>query len=216
MDQIVEGVKAEFGMDDLPRLDNLKMRCQARFTRTHPEFDSNGPGVLKLKTLDAEAKRRRQRLLNEVTERYVRQKEAHPHKLADGTLERIIEAAKADLGITEFEVKKDTIRGRLNRNSFYVRTLGNHSPYDVLDAKLVETINGWLGQGLSVTRAQGLELANRLLKEHQGQKKDGDDAEDKEGGGAEEEFIALSAPWWRNFLERNRKKLVCADELDEK
>ena len=83
---------------------------------------------------------------------------------------------------------------------------------------MVETINGWLGQGLSVMRAQELVVANRLLKEHRSQRKDGSggDTEDTEGGDTEEEFIALSAPWWRNFLERNRKKLVCADELDEK
>eukprot|EP00584_Thalassiosira_punctigera_P024743 CAMPEP_0172553656 /NCGR_PEP_ID=MMETSP1067-20121228/51327_1 /TAXON_ID=265564 ORGANISM="Thalassiosira punctigera, Strain Tpunct2005C2" /NCGR_SAMPLE_ID=MMETSP1067 /ASSEMBLY_ACC=CAM_ASM_000444 /LENGTH=501 /DNA_ID=CAMNT_0013341871 /DNA_START=84 /DNA_END=1586 /DNA_ORIENTATION=+ len=182
MDSIVEGVKLEYGLLDV-NMSSLKTRCQARFTKDNPEFPNCG-GSLKIGSLTEEDKRRRQLLMNEITARYIREKEAHPKKLADGTLDRIIENTKTDLGITEFEVHKASIRGRINRKSFFVQTLGNESPYDVIDEPLVSTINSWLSQGISVTRAQGLDLANRLLKGKQ---------LDKDANGGD---IVLDAKWW--------------------
>eukprot|EP00581_Thalassiosira_minuscula_P012120 CAMPEP_0183712084 /NCGR_PEP_ID=MMETSP0737-20130205/7336_1 /TAXON_ID=385413 /ORGANISM="Thalassiosira miniscula, Strain CCMP1093" /LENGTH=573 /DNA_ID=CAMNT_0025940661 /DNA_START=64 /DNA_END=1785 /DNA_ORIENTATION=- len=197
MDAIIEGVKLEYGLAEV-KLSSLKTRCQARFTKENPEFQSNPPDQIKIGKLSSEDKRRRQVLINEVTSRYVREKEAHPKKLADGTLDRIIEQTKEDLGITEFDVPKASIRGRINRKSHFVQTLGSESPYNAIDEPLVTTINSWLSQGISVTRAQGLDLANRLLK---GKRLDHD------SNGAE---IVLDAKWWRNFLERNKRKLVCS------
>lgn len=198
MDSIIEGVKLEYGLSDV-RLSSLKTKVQARFTKENPQFVNCG-GDLKIGKLSAEDKRRRQHLLNEITSRYIQEKERHPKKLADGTLDRIIEDTKIELGITDFEVHKASIRGRINRKSLYVQTLGSESPYDVVDEPLVSTINSWLSQGISVTRAQGLDLANRLLKGKN---------QDRDSNGLE---IVLDAKWWRNFLERNKRKLVCSGE----
>lgn len=45
-------------------------------------------------------------------------------------------------------------------------TLGSDSKtyWNVIDEPLVATINNWLSQGISVSRAQGIEFANTLLK----------------------------------------------------
>lgn len=83
-------------------MSSLKQKVQARFTKNHPEFASipgDGSNV-KIGNLTAEQKNRRQTLLNEVTARYVEMK-ASKKKLPDGTLERIIEETKNDLGIHE-------------------------------------------------------------------------------------------------------------------
>eukprot|EP00579_Thalassiosira_antarctica_P026487 CAMPEP_0202003040 /NCGR_PEP_ID=MMETSP0905-20130828/8736_1 /ASSEMBLY_ACC=CAM_ASM_000554 /TAXON_ID=420261 /ORGANISM="Thalassiosira antarctica, Strain CCMP982" /LENGTH=518 /DNA_ID=CAMNT_0048560109 /DNA_START=131 /DNA_END=1687 /DNA_ORIENTATION=+ len=199
MDSIIEGVKLEYGFTDI-KMSSLKVRCQARFTKENPELQINYPGQIKWGELPEEDRKRRQLLMNEITARYVQEKEAHPKKLADGTLDRIIQQTKTDLGITEFEVPKASIRGRINRKSFHVQTLGGESPYDAIDEPLVATINSWLSQGISVTRAQGLDLANRLLKGKQ---------LDHDTNGGE---IVLNAKWWRNFLDRNKRRLVCSGD----
>ena len=98
------------------------------------------------------------------------------------------------LGIHEFEVPKPSIRGRVKRKSLIVENVGSSAPYSIIDKELVATVNDWLGQGISVTRDQGLEFANQLLKS----KKVKND-------------IVLDAKWWRSFLERNKRKLACAD-----
>ena len=196
---IIQGAKLEYGMADI-KVKNLRQKIQARFTKEHPEFDGNNPGQLKIGELTEEEQKRRQHLMNEITARYVRVKETTgKKKLVDGALDRIIEEVKNDLGIHEFDVPKASIRGRINRKSLHVQTLGKDSPYNLIDEPLVQTINGWLSQGISVTRAQGLNLANKLLAE-KNQTKDslGND-------------IVLDAKWWRNFLDRNKRKLVCAE-----
>jgi len=86
-------------------MSSLKQKVQARFTKNHPEFASssipnNDGSSVKIGNLTAEQKSRRQTLLNEVTARYVEMK-ASKKKLPDGTLERIIEETKNDLGIHE-------------------------------------------------------------------------------------------------------------------
>lgn len=197
LESIVEGVKLEYGMVDV-KMATLETKIQQRFKKDNPEFKSTPEGILDIGQLSEEDNRRRQILFNEVTARYVKRKEEGPKKLPDGELDRIIEQTKQDLGILDFDVPKASIRGRINRKSLHVMTLGSHSPYDIIDDPLVETINGWLKQGISVTRAQGLEFANALLKGKEREK----DSEGKE--------ILLDAKWWRNFLERNKKKLACA------
>lgn len=99
------------------------------------------------------------------------------------------------LGIHEFEVPKPSIRGRVKRKSLIVENVGSSAPYSIIDKELVTTVNDWLGQGISVTRDQGLEFANQLLKSKKVKKGD----------------IVLDAKWWRSFLERNKRKLACAD-----
>lgn len=196
LDAIVEGVKLEYGMPDV-KLSTLESMIQARFKKEHPEFKSNPTTNVEIRTLSEEDQRKRQILMNEVTHRYVKAKEGQK-KLPDGSLDRIITQVQDDLGIHGFQVPKASIRGRVNRKSLSVMTLGEKSPYDIIDETLVSTINNMLSQGISVTRAQGLEMANTLLK---GKKREKDD---------NGEDIFLDAKWWRNFLERNKKRLVCS------
>eukprot|EP00581_Thalassiosira_minuscula_P023010 CAMPEP_0184408200 /NCGR_PEP_ID=MMETSP0738-20130409/3043_1 /TAXON_ID=385413 /ORGANISM="Thalassiosira miniscula, Strain CCMP1093" /LENGTH=108 /DNA_ID=CAMNT_0026765569 /DNA_START=15 /DNA_END=341 /DNA_ORIENTATION=- len=80
-------------------------------------------------------------------------------------------------------------------------------PDGVIDDQLVATINHWLSQGISVTRTQGLEFANTLLKERRKEEEADGNVVDWGKGGE-----GLTAKWWRNFLERNRHKLVCSQE----
>ena len=212
IDSIIEGVKLEYGLPIDAKLTSLKQKVQQRFTKENPGFESNPPGNVKIAELSEDDNKKRQLLMNEVTARYVKEKEGCK-KLPDGTLDRIIEQTKNDLGIHEFEVPKASIRGRINRKSLHVQTLGSESPFDVslrccscyvevlsltishlclhfveqaIDEPLVTTINSWLSQGISVTRAQGLDLANRLLK-GKGM------AKDKHG-----QEIVLNAKWWKN------------------
>jgi len=184
LDAIVEGVKLEYGMPDV-KLSTLESMIQARFKEEHPEFKSNPTTNVEIRTLSEEDQRKRQILMNEVTHRYVKAKEGQK-KLPDGSLDRIITQVQDDLGIHGFQVPKASIRGRVNRKSLSVMTLGEKSPYDIIDETLVSTINNMLSQGISVTRAQGLEMANTLLK---GKKRE------KDGNG---EDIFLDAKWWRN------------------
>lgn len=200
MSAIVDGVKLEYGVTDI-KVNHLQQKIQAKFAKENPEFEGNNPGQLKLETLTEEERKKRQLLLNEITARYVREKkETGRKKLVDGSLDRIIEQTKNDLGIHDFVVHKASIRGRINRKSLYVQTLGSESPYNVIDEPLVSTINTWLSQGISVTRAQGLELANQLLEGKNLQK-------DTFGND-----LVLDAKWWRNFLDRNKRKLVCSGD----
>jgi len=196
---IIEGVRLEHGyLPDPRRMRAIRNMVQARFTKEHPELEPANPNRLKIGELAAEDKRRREALVNEITARYVRTKAAHgKRKMADGTLSRIIEECKTDLGIHDFDVPAASIRGRINRKSLHVQKLGGGSQrYDAIDAPLVATINGWSGEGISVTRDQGLDLANRLLKGKRMEKDD--DGND----------VMLDAQWWKTFLHRNKKKLV--------
>ncbi|KAL3770536.1 hypothetical protein ACHAW5_009564 [Stephanodiscus triporus] len=197
-DSIIEGVRLELGMlPDPRRMRAIRNIVQARFTREHPELEPANPKRLKIGELSEEDKRRREVLVNEVTARYVRTKEVHGKvKMADGTLARIIEECKNDLGIHDFDVPEPSIRGRINRKSLHVQKLVKGSlQYDAIDVPLVATINSWLGEGIPITRDQGLDLANRLLR---GKKMEKDD---------DGNDVVLDAQWWRNFLHRNKKKL---------
>ncbi|KAL7551257.1 hypothetical protein ACHAWF_014453 [Thalassiosira exigua] len=197
LDQIIEGVKMEYGLANY-RLGYLKSKVRIRFSKENPEFESGPPDRLKIGELSEEGKERRQRLLNEITARLVREKEAHPKKLPDGALDRIIEETKRDLDIHEFEVNKCSIRGRIQRKSPSVQTLGKQYPqHDAVDEALVAHVNSWLKRGISVSRAQGLELANQLLRSK---------GLEKDSSGRE---IVLDARWWRTFLDRNKKLLTC-------
>ena len=195
---IIEGVRLEHGfLPDPRRMRAIRNMVQARFTKEHPELEPANPNRLKIGELAAEDKRRREALVNEITARYVRTKAAHgKRKMADGTLSRIIEECKNDLGIHDFDVPAASIRGRINRKSLHVQKLGGGSQrYDAIDAPLVATINSWSGEGISVTRDQGLDLANRLLRGKRMEKDD--DGND----------VMLDAQWWKTFLHRNKKKL---------
>jgi hypothetical protein len=119
--------------------------------------------------------------------------------MADGTIPKIIEDCKNDLGIHDFDVPPSSIRGRVHRKSLQVQKLGGDSRRydDAIDAPLVGTINGWSGEGISVTRDQGLDLAKQILR---GKNMDKDD---------DGNDVVLDAQWWTRFLHRNKKKLVC-------
>jgi hypothetical protein len=92
-------------------------------------------------------------------------------------------------------VPKASIRGRISRKSLVVETQEKKIPSAAsIDDELVTQINDWLGQGISVTRDQGLAFATRLLEGKKGANK-----------------IVLDSEWWKSFLMRNKSKLICAD-----
>lgn len=198
----------EHGVPGIKMENALKTRIQARFKKEHPEFESDPPDQPKPAELSDEDKGRLEILMHEVVARCSRARKEHSSagkkktKLSDKELERIIGDAKYDLGI-DLDVSKTDIRDRLQRKSEeVVMTSGDTSSYDAIDEPLVATINNWLSQGISVTRAQGLELANALLKER--------NIENDDQGQA----ILLDEIWWRNFLERNREKINCESSND--
>ena len=223
---IVEAVRAENpGVDLGSKVGSAKVVLNLRYAREFPE-SKGATGQKMISTWDPEAKKRRERLYNEITLRYKRVrsvvcmislaldmminsqcngfvprlwqfKDANPKRVQEDTLGRIIRETKDDLGIHEFEVPPGSIRGRLHRKSLHVQKLGGTERHHELDGPLVATLNGWLARGMSVTRADGLNLANTLLR--------GEDM----GDGNE---VALGAHWWRAFLDRNRRRLNCEGE----
>ena len=190
LDAIVDTTKAEMGM---PQFNFDKNRIRCRFKREHPHFSSNRSTLPDIGTMSEETKRKRQLLFNEITARYVHEREVHNGKLPRGAMDLIISSAKDDLGIHDIEVPKSTIRGRHERESPHVMTLGKESPHNAIDEPLIQTINRRLNQGISVTRAQGLELAKSLLKEKM----------------VNENETELNALWWSFFLKRNKHRLSC-------
>lgn len=136
----------------------------------------------------------RQRLLNKIMEKYLAEKEIHGEKLPDGTLLLIIENTKEDFGMEDEYVSKETILGRVKRNSIFVMNHFTRHKYWDLHDPLVEAINNCLSQGTSVTRDQGLDLANELLKEHHPD--------------TEKDDIVLDYRWWLLFLDKNRTRLL--------
>ena len=159
-------------------------------------------GKKKKKTLSEEENKRRQILMNTVTTKYIKMKEEADadgkKSLSKGKIDDIIKESKKELGAgyEEIEVPHETIRGRMYRkNPMVMLVTGALSPDDI-DVSLVNNINAILAKGVSVTRVQGLEMAKNLLK---GKKlacpETGDD-------------IAMDAKWWRDFIKRNKTKLV--------
>ncbi|KAL7467750.1 hypothetical protein ACHAXS_007994 [Conticribra weissflogii] len=196
LDGIVKQTKKDMGLDTEVNIH----RIQAKFKRNHPNFDNKVSNQPELRTLSAETKRRRQLLINEVTARYIKEKDTNKGKLPNCTIDLIISSAKQDLGIYDIDVPKGTIQGRVFRKSLQVLTLGKESPYKAIDNPLIAAINDWLSQGVTVTRDQGLALANSLLR--------GKNLHIDSNGNE----IMLDAKWWRTFLARNKRKLVCSNE----
>ena len=156
----------------------------------------------KKKTLSEEENKRRQILMNTVMTKYIKMKEEADadgkKSLSKGKIDDIIKESKKELGASyeEIEVPHETIRGRMYRKTPTVMLVTGALPPDDMDVTLVNNINAILAKGVSVTRVQGLEMAKKLLK---GKKlacpETGDD-------------IAMDAKWWRDFIERNKTKLV--------
>ena len=189
--KLSKSVKQEFGFP--VDFAVSKNRITYRYRKEFPDRKSNPDHVVEIRNLSSEGKKRRERLVNEVVARYLREKDANPKKLANGTIGRIIEDAKKDLDIHEFVVAESSIRGRIHRKSYYVsHENGNR---DDIDDPVVDSINSWLAKGIAVTREQGLTLANQILAaKNLGKDSDGN-------------TIALDAVWWKCFLNRNHHKL---------
>ena len=100
---IIEGVKLEFGVSDV-NMKAIASKVQVRFKKEFPDFRSLPEGVCELSKLSEEDKHRRQTLLNEIMRRYVQLKGKGKKRLPDGTMDRIIEQTRNDLGIFDFEV----------------------------------------------------------------------------------------------------------------
>lgn len=183
-------VKEEFGLSDFPVNKN---RITYRYRREFPEHKSNPDHVVEIRTLSSEDKKRREYLVNEVVARYLKEKDANPKKLANGSIKRIIDQTKEDLDIHDFDVPESSIRGRIHRKSFFVSH--ENGNLDDIDELLVDTINSWLKKDIKVTRNQGLQLANQMLAANNLHK-------DSDGN-----TITLDAVWWKCFLNRNHHKL---------
>jgi hypothetical protein len=183
-------VKEEFGLSDFPVNKN---RITYRYRREFPEHKSNPDHVVEIRTLSSEDKKRREYLVNEVVARYLKEKDANPKKLANGSIKRIIDQTKEDLDIHDFDVPESSIRGRIHRKSFFVSH--ENGNLDDIDELLVDTINSWLKKDIKVTRDQGLQLANQMLAANNLHK-------DSDGN-----TITLDAVWWKCFLNRNHHKL---------
>ena len=96
LNSIVDVVKLENAISPDVNMKSLLNKIQARFSKEHPEFGSSNDsksGQLKIGKLSQEQKKRRQKLVNEVTTRYVKAK-GEVKKLPDGTLDRIIQETK--------------------------------------------------------------------------------------------------------------------------
>lgn len=189
--QLSKSVKQEFGFPDDFAVS--KNRITYRYRREFPDRKSNPDHVIEIRKLSSEDKRRREHLVNEVVARYLKEKDANPKKLANGSIRRIIEETKKELDIHDFDVPESSIRGRIHRKSHFVtHENGNR---DDIDDSVVDTINSWLKSGISVSREQGLALANQTLA---GKNLD----KDSDGN-----TITLDAVWWKCFLNRNHHKL---------
>jgi len=188
--ELSETVKAEFDLSDFTVNKN---RITYRYRREFPEHKSNPDHVVEIRKLSSEDKKRREYLVNEVVARYLKEKDANPKKLANGTIKRIIDQTKEDLDIHDFDVPESSIRGRIHRKSFFVSH--ENGNLDDVDGMLVDTINSWLKNGIKVTRDQGLQLANQMLAAKNLDM-------DTDGN-----TITLDAIWWKCFLNRNHHKL---------
>ena len=188
-----KSVKEEFGLPHDFVIN--KNRITYRYRRDFPDHKANPDHVIEIRNLSSEDKKRREQLVNEVVARYVREKDANTaKKLPKGTVERIVEECKNDLNIHDFDVPTSSIRGRLHRKSYYVSH--ENGNLDDIDGSLVDSINSWLKSGMSVTRDQGLQLANQILAEQNLNK-------DSNGN-----MVTLDAVWWKCFLNRNHHKLI--------
>ena len=125
IDTIIKGVALENAISPEVNMASLTAKVQARFTKAHPELVTDGgSGIGKL---SAEQKKRRQTLLNEVTARYVKEKGSAVKKLPDGTLDKIIEQTKSDLGIYEVSTLTASVFNHCSFNVAHSNT--HHSSY---------------------------------------------------------------------------------------
>jgi len=195
---IIEGAKLELGMGGVKMQQCVEVLVQNRFRRNHPKLS-------KRKNLSEHDKQRRQSLVNEIAARCARAAEENPKKeLHDYELECIIAQTADVLGMHEFSVSKACIRSHASKKAAATKASDvaiaqvDQLPFDAIDEPLLKTINDWLSQGISVTRAQGIEVANTLLQSQ------------KEKHPVDETRFILDANWWRRFLERNKDKLACS------
>ena len=204
-------MRDEQGLEPDPgRMRAIRQKVQGRFTRENPQFEIEHPKTrLKVSELSEADKRRRETLINEVTARYLRERDnankgttmtkqgPRSLKMTDGSIPKIIEDVKNELGIHDFEVNMSSIRGRIHRQSLFVSKVRKGTKeYTAVDAPLIATINGWLTEGIEVTRAKGLDLANQLIQSKNMEK-------DEHGND-----IVLDSHWFKNFCQRNKTKLL--------
>ena len=192
--KIMEEVRAD-GLDiGEVSPNNLKIRCQKRFSEEHPEFDKRKY----LGSLSEEDKLRRQVLYNEVVTRLLREKKKSNGRIPHKAMGRVVREAQEALGMEDVEVNQGTVRDRLRRKAYLVHT-GANAPklYDEIDVPLVTTLNAWLKAGVPVTAKRGVAVAN-LLRQGKQEARGADDAPE----------LKLNHMWWKRFLARNKKELV--------
>lgn len=122
LNDIVGNVQREYGIIGANTV-NLKMRCRKRFAKENPGFTlaagGDGGAGLRPTAESDKGEGRRRRLLDEIAARFVQEGGAHPELVQDGTLDCIIQQAEEDLGITEFDVPKESVMAIVHRQNFH-------------------------------------------------------------------------------------------------
>lgn len=133
-------------------------------------------------------------------------------KLKNGEVQKIINSVKIELNLPDIQVKPATIYKRLKRGCIHGSIPGPKSPSLALDGPLLELILALADMRQCITAAQGLLLANSLIK--------GEEIEDEirkfklemkyntDMNGKNKDGALLGDAYWRSFLARNRDRLV--------
>lgn len=155
-DRLIKETQVEMGLEGI---EIKKKWISSRYSREH------GVPVTATNTLSEEEKKKKQHLLNVITQRVYDEKGGDKSRwMGDDRFKEIIEESKRELGMESAQVRRNTIYARLHRDQTTVFTLGKDSPYNEIDEPLVEALNSCLRKGESVTRTQGMEIANKILR----------------------------------------------------
>ena len=102
------------------------------------------------------------RMMNEITEKYCELKNTYL-KLPNGKVQKIIDEAKEKYGVSE-TISYNTIKSRLRRKTIQCNHRGTESPMAAIEPAILEIAiqRGKMNQPLTV--AEGLRLANSLIK----------------------------------------------------
>ena len=176
---LVEEVKKEMGMEDFDMpLSKINKRVTWHYL-TWPKKKGS-------------TKEDRKQLTEEVYKRYERAKKSHGGVIGVGVGKSIIDGVKLELGLTDAEVNYSSLeqmaRARFRKENpdfepSFKSMKEKEKKENPIDTELVKAIKKQLSKGVSVTRVQGLEMAEKLVRSI------------KEKGVDNE--IVLDAAWWR-------------------
>ena len=184
------------------RIAVYKCRVQARFVKEHPELFS-GVKMDEDQTKWTKAQRDRFKLLgDEVSKRKIEMKIPSTNKaLEKGLIDDLVESTKMEWDMMQFPLKATTpTRQKKSPRREKKKTGEKKKKYKVvataiainlhdtsIDPDMVKVINDRLANGFSVTRQQGIEIAQSILVVRN-----------------ITNFPKLNQTWWKAFLARNR------------